>query len=80
MISIRRARPGDAQPIGAVFDAAVREGWGYMGELARTPMFPPKEWDDLVIEHEPPNALLVAIDASGDVAGFVAVQDVPVVR
>jgi ribosomal protein S18 acetylase RimI-like enzyme len=74
MISIRRAEAGDAQQIGAVFDAAVREGWGYMGELSRTPMFPPEEWDELVIEHQPPNALLVAIDASGDVAGFTAVQ------
>ncbi len=40
MASIRRAVPGDAQEIGVVFDAAVREGWTYLGELAREPMFP----------------------------------------
>jgi GNAT superfamily N-acetyltransferase len=74
MISIRHAEAGDAQQIGAVFDAAVREGWGYMGELARNPMFPPQEWDELIVEHRPPNVLLVAIDASGEVAGFIAVQ------
>jgi ribosomal protein S18 acetylase RimI-like enzyme len=74
MISIRRAETGDAQKIGDVFDAAVREGWKYLGELSRKPMFPPGEWDDLVIEHQPPNQLLVAIDVSGDVAGFTAVQ------
>jgi ribosomal protein S18 acetylase RimI-like enzyme len=74
MISIRHAEPGDAQQIGAVFDAAVRDGWGYMGELARNPMFPPQEWDELIVEHRPPNVLLVAIDASGEVAGFIAVQ------
>jgi hypothetical protein len=31
--------------IGAVFDAAVREGWGYLGELASQPMFSAAEWD-----------------------------------
>lgn len=71
---IRRAVAGDAQKIGAVFDAAVREGWTYLGDLARNPMFPPEEWDTLVIEHAPPNALLVAIDESGDVVGFTAVH------
>ena len=74
MASIRRAVPGDAQKIGAVFDAAVREGWKYLGELAREPMFPPDEWDKLVIEHEPPNVLLVAIDEPGNVAGFTVVH------
>jgi hypothetical protein len=54
MASIRRAVPGDAQKIGSVFDAAVREGWTYLGRLAREPMFPPDQWDKLVIEHEPP--------------------------
>ncbi len=62
MIGIRRAGTDDAQGIGAMFDAAVREGWKYLGELAARPMFPPQEWDTLVAEHAPPNALLVAID------------------
>jgi ribosomal protein S18 acetylase RimI-like enzyme len=74
LISIRPARAQDAQPIGAVFDAAVREGWPYLGELSRTPMFPPQEWDDVFLEHQPPNQLLVAEDAAGRVAGFVAVH------
>jgi ribosomal protein S18 acetylase RimI-like enzyme len=74
MLSIRRAEAGDAQQIGAVFDAAVREGWPYMGELSRNPMFPPQEWDELIVEHQPPNVLLVAVDASGEVMGFIAVQ------
>lgn len=74
MISIRRAVASDAQKIGAVFDAAVREGWTYLGDLAREPMFPPDEWDKLVVEHAPPNVLLVAIDEPGDVVGFTAVH------
>ena len=60
--TIRRAIADDAQDIGAVFDAAVREGWKYLGELAARPMFPPDEWDTLVVEHAPPNVLLVAIN------------------
>lgn len=74
MISIRRAVASDAQKIGAVFDAAVCEGWTYLGDLAREPMFPPDEWDKLVAEQAPPNVLLVAIDELGDVVGFTAVH------
>jgi ribosomal protein S18 acetylase RimI-like enzyme len=74
MATIRRAVAGDAQKIGAVFDAAVREGWTFLGEVVRTPMFPPEEWDKVVMEHAPPNALLVATDERGDVAGFTAVR------
>jgi ribosomal protein S18 acetylase RimI-like enzyme len=72
--SIRRAVPGDAQMIGAVFDAAVREAWTYLGDLARNPMFPPEEWDKEVIEHAFPNALLVAVDETGNLVGFTAVH------
>jgi len=75
---IRCAVAGDAQKIGAVFDAAVREGWTYLGELAREPMFPPDEWDKLVIDHAPPNVLLVAIDEQhneqDNVVGVIAVH------
>jgi ribosomal protein S18 acetylase RimI-like enzyme len=74
MVSIRHAVAGDAQKIGTVFNAAVRKGWTYLGEIAREPMFPPDEWDKLVIEHAPPNVLLVAIDGSGNIVGFTAVH------
>jgi ribosomal protein S18 acetylase RimI-like enzyme len=73
-ISIRPAKAEDAQAIGAVFDAAVRAGWTYLGELAREPMFPPNEWDQVVFQHAPPNALLVAVDNRGKVVGFTAVH------
>jgi ribosomal protein S18 acetylase RimI-like enzyme len=73
MISIRPAVASDAQPIGAVFDAAVHEGWAYLGDLARQPMFPSEEWDNTVADHAFPNVLLVAID-EGNVVGFTAVH------
>jgi ribosomal protein S18 acetylase RimI-like enzyme len=71
-LTIRPATAADAQAIGAVFDAAVQAGWAYFGELARTPMFEPEEWDREVADHAPPNVLLVAADAAGAVRGFVA--------
>src|SRR5947207_13990689 len=73
MISIRRAVAGDAQKIGAVFAAAVRKSWTYLGEAARQPMFPPAEWDKLLIDHAPQNALLGAIDDPDGVVGLPAV-------
>ncbi len=36
-VEVRRATTDDAQAIGAVFDAAVRAGWTYLGELAQKP-------------------------------------------
>jgi ribosomal protein S18 acetylase RimI-like enzyme len=69
---LRRATAGDAQAIGAVFDAAVREGWTYLGELARKPMFTPADWDELVAGHAPPKVLLVATDRAGAIAGYTA--------
>jgi ribosomal protein S18 acetylase RimI-like enzyme len=74
MTTIRRAAAVDAQKIGAIFDAAVSAGWKYLGELARKPMFPPEEWDKLVTEHAPPNALFVAVNASDEILGFTAVH------
>jgi ribosomal protein S18 acetylase RimI-like enzyme len=71
-IAIRRATAADAQAIGAVFDAAVRVGWTYFGELVQTPMFEPEEWDREVADHQPPNIMLVAARATGAVLGFVA--------
>jgi ribosomal protein S18 acetylase RimI-like enzyme len=35
-------------------------------------MFPPAEWDKLVVDHAPPNILLVAVDADDEVVGFTA--------
>ncbi|MGH7434492.1 MAG: GNAT family N-acetyltransferase [Polyangiaceae bacterium] len=72
-IAIRRAVAADAQAIGAVFDAAVRERWTHFGELARQPMFPPEEWDREVAAHAPPNVLLVA-EHESRVVGFTAVH------
>jgi ribosomal protein S18 acetylase RimI-like enzyme len=69
-------RPGvrqDAPAIAAVFDAAVRAGWTYLGDLAAEPMFTAEDWDRLVAEHLPPNVLLVAVDETG-VVGYTAVH------
>jgi ribosomal protein S18 acetylase RimI-like enzyme len=71
---VRRATAGDAQAIGAVFDAAVRAGWSYLGEVAQQPMFVPEDWDELVADHAPPNVLLVATDRPGRVVGYAAVH------
>jgi ribosomal protein S18 acetylase RimI-like enzyme len=73
-ITIRRAVADDAQKIGEVFDAAVFEGWKYLGELASRPMFLPEEWDKVVAEHAPPNVLLVAVNDADDLIGYTAVH------
>jgi GNAT superfamily N-acetyltransferase len=73
-ITLRRAVADDAQAVGAVFDAAVRAGWTFLGELAERPMFSAADWDELVVKHAPPNALLVAADAAHGVVGFAAVH------
>jgi hypothetical protein len=71
-ITLRRAVPGDAPAIGAVFDAAVRAGWTYLRELATQPMFTPQDWKQLVDDHAPPNVLLVAIDEIDGIVGYTA--------
>jgi GNAT superfamily N-acetyltransferase len=71
-VAVRRATADDAQAIGAVFDAAVRAGWTYLGELADKPMFAPQDWDRLVADHAPPNVLLVATNHAGRVLGYTA--------
>ena len=71
-IQVRRATADDAQAIGAVFDAAVRAAWTYLGGLADEPMFTPDDWDRLVADHAPPNVLLVATDETGRVVGYAA--------
>jgi ribosomal protein S18 acetylase RimI-like enzyme len=72
-VGVRSAVSADAAAIGAVFDAAVRAGWGFLGELAGEPMFTGEDWDRLVADHEPPNVLLVAVDEAG-VVGYTAVH------
>jgi hypothetical protein len=47
-VALRRARAEDAPAIGAVFDAAVREGWSFLGDLVVEPMFTPQDWVQLV--------------------------------
>jgi ribosomal protein S18 acetylase RimI-like enzyme len=71
-IEMRRATTDDARAIGGVFDAAVRAGWTYLGELVQKPMFAPEDWDRLVADHAPPNVLLVATDQAGRVVGYTA--------
>jgi ribosomal protein S18 acetylase RimI-like enzyme len=74
-IAIRRAEARDARAIGAVFDAAVREGWQYLGELAAHPMFPAEEWDaEVAKQNAPPNAMLIATDETDRPVGFAAVH------
>jgi ribosomal protein S18 acetylase RimI-like enzyme len=73
-IRLRPAVPGDAPAIGAVFDAAVRAGWTYLGELVAAPMFTLQDWDQLVAEHTPPKVLLVAVDDTDGVVGYAAVH------
>ena len=73
-ITLRPAVPSDAVAIGAVFDAAVRAGWAYLGDLAAEPMFTPQDWDQLVADHLPPNVLLVAVDETDGVVGYTAVH------
>lgn len=74
LYKVRRANADDAQAIGAVFDAAVRAGWTYLGELAEKPMFAPEDWDRLVAHHAPPNVLLVATNQAGRILGYTAVH------
>jgi ribosomal protein S18 acetylase RimI-like enzyme len=71
---LRPAEAGDAQAIGAVFDASVRTGWPYLGEHARQPMFSAADWQKLVADHARPNVLLVATDETGRVVGYTAVH------
>ena len=73
-IRLRPAVASDAQAIGAVFDAAVRVGWTYLGELASQPMFTAADWDKDVADHAPPNLMLVATDDADRVVGFTAVH------
>jgi ribosomal protein S18 acetylase RimI-like enzyme len=71
-ITLRPAVQSDAPAIGAVFDAAVRVSWSYLGDLAARSMFTPQAWEQLVSDHQPPNALLVAVDDTDGVVGYAA--------
>ena len=73
-VTLRAAVPADAAAIGAVFDAAIRAGWSYLGELVAEPMFTAQDWEQLVADHTPPNMLLVAVDEAVGVVGFTAVH------
>jgi hypothetical protein len=73
-IAVRGAVAGDPQAIGAVFDAAVRAGWTFLGERVQRPMFSAQYWDELVADHAPPNALLVATEGGHGIVGFTAVR------
>lgn len=71
-VALRRARTNDAPVIAAVFDAAVRTGWSYLGEGVQTPMFTLKEWEETLMAYAEPHAFLVATDVADTVLGFVA--------
>jgi ribosomal protein S18 acetylase RimI-like enzyme len=73
-ITLRPAVREDAPAIGAVFDAAVRAGWTYLGDLVDEPIFTPQDWDRLVADHLPPNVLLAAVDETDGVVGYTAVH------
>jgi ribosomal protein S18 acetylase RimI-like enzyme len=73
-ITLRPAVREDASAIGAVFDAAVRAGWTYLGDLVAEPMFTSQDWEQLIADHQPPNVLLIAVDETDGVAGYAAVH------
>jgi RimJ/RimL family protein N-acetyltransferase len=73
-VALRRAVPEDAAALATVFDAAVRAGWTYLGELVEEPIFPDEDWQRLVADHAPPNVLLVAVDEAMGVVGYTAVR------
>lgn len=75
-VAIRPARPGDAQSIGDVFDAAVLNGWTYFPDIEQmVPMFEPAFWDAFVKDATSPDVLLVATDGSGGrVLGYVGTK------
>jgi ribosomal protein S18 acetylase RimI-like enzyme len=71
-ITIRHAVLEDADAIGAVFDAAVRASWTYLGDLIKEPLFTADDWRQLVADHMPPDLLLVAVDNMRRIVGYVA--------
>jgi hypothetical protein len=71
-ITVRPATAADAAAIGAVFDAAVRVGWTYLGDLVQRPMFTSEFWDQLVADHQSPDVLLVADHETDGVTGCTA--------
>lgn len=73
--TLRHAVAADAPGIAAVFDAAVRAGWSYLGDSVESPMFSSAEWLETVTENiVPPNMLVVAADPTGAIVGFAAVR------
>lgn len=74
VMTLRRADPADAEGMGAVFDAATRAGWRYLGPLVDESMFTLRDWEELVADHAPPNVLLVAIDLDERIIAFAAIH------
>ena len=70
-LSLRPATPDDAPAIGAVFDAAVRAGWTYLGKLAEEPMFGADDWDRLVADHDLALVIEGARDRRASVERFI---------
>jgi GNAT superfamily N-acetyltransferase len=72
--TVPRAAAEDAQPIGAVVDAAVSGGLDVPRRDRAAALFSAQDWNRLVADHAPPNAPLVAVDAADRVLGFTAVH------
>jgi GNAT superfamily N-acetyltransferase len=73
-ITVRPALAADTAAIGAVFDAAVRVGWTFLGDLVDEPIFTAEDWDQIVADHQSPNALLVADHKTDGVVGYTAAR------
>ncbi|GAA1856884.1 GNAT family N-acetyltransferase [Microbacterium koreense] len=75
-VEIRPARNGEAREIGEVFDAAVLREWTYFADIRdMVPMFEPAFWEAFVADVEPPDVLLVAVDAADErVVGYVGTK------
>lgn len=70
-VRVRTADADDAQAIAAVFDAAVRDAWSFLGPAAQQRLFSDDDWNRLVADHAPPNTLIVAENDRGTI-GFAA--------
>jgi GNAT superfamily N-acetyltransferase len=72
-VTVRRAEPGDARSLAAVFEASASAAWTFLGPR-EGPILPASFWEEAVADYDPPDALLVATEPEHGVAGFAAVR------